>query len=47
LRLSTDEQPAGLIDDPLRAAMLSARFLIADLSHGSLAPRDQKAEAEA
>jgi hypothetical protein len=35
LRLLTDEQPAGLIDDQLRAAILSARFLIADLSHGS------------
>jgi len=35
LRLLTDEQPAGLIDDQLRAAILSARFLIADLSHGN------------
>jgi hypothetical protein len=29
LRLLTDEQPAGLIDNQLRAAILSARFLIA------------------
>jgi hypothetical protein len=35
LRLLTDEQPAGLIDNQMRAAILSARFLIADLSHGS------------
>jgi hypothetical protein len=35
LRLLTDEQPAGLIDDQLRAAILSARFLVADLTHGS------------
>ena len=35
LRLLTDEQPAGLIDNQLRAAILSARFLIADLSHGN------------
>lgn len=35
LRILTDEQPAGLIDDQLRAAILSARFLIADLTHGS------------
>ena len=35
LRLLTDHQPAGLIDNQLKAAILSARFLIADLSHGS------------
>ena len=35
LRLLTDGQPAGLIDDQLRAAILSARFLIADLSHAN------------
>jgi hypothetical protein len=35
LRLLTDEQPAGLIDNQIRAAILSARFVIADLSHGS------------
>jgi hypothetical protein len=35
LRLLTDEQPAGLIDNQLRAAILSARFLVADLSHGN------------
>jgi hypothetical protein len=35
LRILTDNQPAGLIDDQLRAAILSARFLIADLTHGN------------
>jgi hypothetical protein len=35
LRLITDQQPAGLIDDQLRAAILASRFLIADLTHGS------------
>src|SRR5262249_29642177 len=30
-----DEQPAGIIDNQLRAAILSARFLVADLTHGS------------
>jgi hypothetical protein len=33
LRLLTDDQGAGLIDDQLRAAMLASRFIIADLSH--------------
>jgi hypothetical protein len=36
LKKLTDEQPAGLIDDQIRAALLSARFVIADLSHGNL-----------
>jgi hypothetical protein len=35
LRVLTDGQPAGLIDDQLRAAILAARFVIADLTHGS------------
>jgi hypothetical protein len=35
LRLITDEQPAGLIDNQLRAAILSCRFLISDLTHGN------------
>src|SRR5262245_19797371 len=35
LRLLTDQQPAGLIDNQIRAAILSARFVIADLSHGN------------
>jgi hypothetical protein len=35
LRLLTDEQPAGLIDNQLRAAILASRFLLADLSHGN------------
>jgi hypothetical protein len=35
LRLLTDDQGAGLIDDQLRAAILGARFIIADLSHGN------------
>jgi hypothetical protein len=32
LKKATDEQPAGLIDDQIRAAILAARFVIADLS---------------
>ena len=35
LRLLTEQQPAGLIDSQIRAAILSARFVIADLSHRS------------
>jgi hypothetical protein len=35
LRVLTDQQPAGLIDDQIRAAILSGRFVLADLSHGS------------
>lgn len=35
LKKLTDEQPAGLIDDQIRASILSGRFMIADLTHGS------------
>jgi hypothetical protein len=35
LRILTDRQPAGLIDDQLRVALLSSRFVIADLTHGN------------
>jgi hypothetical protein len=35
LRVLTDNQRAGLIDDQIRSALLSARFVIADLTHGS------------
>jgi hypothetical protein len=35
LRVLTDRQPAGLIDDQMRAAILASRFVIADLTHGS------------
>ena len=35
LRILTDQQVAGLIDDQIRAAILSARFIVADLTHGS------------
>jgi hypothetical protein len=35
LRLLTDEQPAGLIDNQLRAAIIGSRFLISDLTHGN------------
>lgn len=35
LRPLTDGQPAGLIDDQLRVALLTARFVIADLTHGN------------
>jgi len=33
LRLLTDGQPAGLIDDQLRVRLRMSRFVIADLSH--------------
>jgi nucleoside 2-deoxyribosyltransferase len=33
LRVLTDGQPAGLIDDQLRVALRIARFVIADLTH--------------
>ena len=35
LRVLTDNQQAGLIDDQIRSALISARFVIADLTHGS------------
>jgi hypothetical protein len=35
LRVLTDQQRAGLVDDQIRAALLSARFVIADLTHGN------------
>ena len=35
LRVLTDQQRAGLIDDQMRAELLSARFVISDLTHGS------------
>ena len=35
LRVLTDQQGAGLIDNQIRAALLSARFVISDLTHGS------------
>jgi hypothetical protein len=35
LRVFIDPQPAGHIDNQLRAAILAARFVIADLTHGS------------
>jgi hypothetical protein len=35
LRLLTDGQGAGSIDNQIRARLLSARFVIADLSHGN------------
>lgn len=35
LRVLTDQQPAGLIDDQLRVALRTSRFIIADLTHGS------------
>jgi hypothetical protein len=36
LRMLTDRQRAGLIDDQIRSALLTARFVVADLTHGSL-----------
>ncbi len=35
LRLLTDKQAAGLIDDQLRVALRTARFVLADLTHGN------------
>jgi hypothetical protein len=35
LRVLTEGQPAGLIDDQLRVALRTARFVIADLTHGN------------
>jgi hypothetical protein len=35
LRVLTDSQPAGSIDDQLRVALRLSRFVIADLTHGS------------
>jgi hypothetical protein len=35
LRILTDHQRAGLIDDQIRSALISARFVVADLTHGS------------
>jgi hypothetical protein len=35
LRLITDRQPAGLIDDQLRVVLRSSRFVIADLTHNN------------
>jgi hypothetical protein len=35
LRILTDQQGAGLIDNQIRAGILSARFLISDLTQGS------------
>jgi hypothetical protein len=35
LRLLTDGQPAGLIDDHLRVALRQARFVVADLTYGN------------
>lgn len=33
LRLVTENQPAGLIDDQLRVGIRTARFMVADLTH--------------
>jgi len=35
LRLLTDRQPAGSIDDQLRVALRTSRFVIADLTHAN------------
>jgi hypothetical protein len=35
LRKLNDQQGAGLIDDQIKAAIISGRFVIADLSHGN------------
>jgi hypothetical protein len=35
LRTIVDKQPAGLIDDQLRVALRTSRFVVADLTHGN------------
>jgi hypothetical protein len=35
LRVLSDHQPAGLIDDQLRVALRTSRFILADLTHGN------------
>jgi hypothetical protein len=35
LRVLTDRQPAGSIDDQLRVALRNSRFIVADLTHGN------------
>jgi hypothetical protein len=35
LRTIADKQPAGLIDDQLRVALRTSRFVVADLTHGN------------
>ena len=35
LRILTDGQPAGLIDDQMRVALRTSRFVVADLTHGN------------
>jgi hypothetical protein len=35
LRTIIENQPAGLIDDQLRVALQTSRFIVADLTHGS------------
>ena len=35
LRILTDDQPAGLIDDQLRVALRTSRFVVADLTYGN------------
>jgi hypothetical protein len=35
LRVVTDQQRAGSIDDQIRAAILASRFVLSDLTHGS------------
>lgn len=35
LRVATDQQPAGLIDNHVRALLLGSRFVVADLSHAN------------
>lgn len=35
LRTISDNQPAGLIDDQLRVALRTSRFIISDLTHGN------------
>ncbi|HVN02465.1 MAG TPA: hypothetical protein VMT68_19855 [Caulobacteraceae bacterium] len=38
LRTALHDQPAGQIDDQMRVSMRTARFVVADLTHGSFGP---------
>ena len=35
IEVLTEKQPAGLIDDQLRVALRTSRFVVADLTHGN------------
>jgi hypothetical protein len=35
LRTAVDKQPAGIIDNQMRAAILASRFVLSDATHGN------------